>query len=438
VSDDQIREIKNIAFPSGTVTLDTEQLDKIQDATNTISRLTDEQMGRIRDIVATIGETSSEQIQTITVKIIDGLKELPSLQYKQIFQQTEAIEKAMQPLLDQHSRAIHDAMQPLMEKQSLLIAEALAEPIAKWNHEIVNLLGRIPLLPPDQKFAIGNHVNQFRRDLEAAFAEREATIRAHELGRSLEEGAIDVTLPGRPTAMGRLHPVTQTLREIYAIWAEMGFQIYRSREVEDDDTNFGLLNMPEHHPARDMWDTFYTTTPGVILRTHTSPGQIHAMHAYVPEPIRVILPGMVYRYEQISVRSEIQFHQVEGLAVGHGIRMTDLKGTIAAFARRLYGADRQVRYRASHFPFTEPSMEVDVECILCDGNGCSVCKYTGWLEIAGCGMVHPVVLKNGGYDPAEFSGFAFGFGVERMVMLKHGIADIRYFWGDDLRFLEQF
>jgi phenylalanyl-tRNA synthetase alpha chain len=221
----------------------------------------------------------------------------------------------------------------------------------------------------------------------------------------------------------------------------MGFQVYRSRDVEDDDTNFTLLNIPPHHPARDMWDTFHTTTPGVILRTHTSPGQIRAMHEYGEngtQPIRVILPGMCYRYEQISARSEIQFNQVEGLAVGHNIRMTDLKGTIAEFARRMFGEDKRVRFRGSHFPFTEPSMEVDVECILCGGNGCSVCKYTGWLEIAGCGMVHPVVLENGGYDPTVWSGFAFGMGPERMTMLKHGIDDIRYFWGNDLRFLEQF
>ena len=202
--------------------------------------------------------------------------------------------------------------------------------------------------------------------------------------------------------------------------------------------NFGLLNMPPHHPARDMWDTFYTTQPGVILRTHTSPGQIHAMRQYYPEPIRVILPGMCYRYEQITARSEIMFNQVEGLAVGKEITMADLKGTIADFARRMFGAGRQVRFRASHFPFTEPSAEVDMDCILCEGEGCRVCKYTGWLEIMGCGMVHPVVLKNGGYDPGVYSGFAFGMGPERIAMLKHGIEDIRYFWGNDLRFLEQF
>ena len=255
--------------------------------------------------------------------------------------------------------------------------------------------------------------------------------------RSLAEESVDVTLPGRPVVRGRLHPSTQTLRAIYGIFAEMGFQVYRSREVEDDELNFGLLNMPEHHPARDMWDTFYTTTPGVVLRTHTSPGQIHVMRQLCPRPIRVILPGMCYRYEQITTRSEIMFHQVEGLAVGAHVTMADLKGTVTAFARRTFGAGRQVRIRSSYFPFTEPSIEVDVECFLCAGKGCGLCKRTGWLEIMGAGMVHPAVLRNGGYDPARFSGFAFGMGVERAVMLKYGLDDIRLFWGNDLRFLEQ-
>jgi phenylalanyl-tRNA synthetase alpha chain len=187
-----------------------------------------------------------------------------------------------------------------------------------------------------------------------------------------------------------------------------------------------------------MQDTFYTTNPDVLLRTHTSPGQIRVMRDYCPEPIRVILPGMCYRHEQITARSEIQFHQVEGLAVGPNIHFSDLKGTLINFARRLYGAGRPVRFRASHFPFTEPSAEVDVQCFLCDGQGCRLCKYAGWLEICGCGMVHPIVLRNGGYDPDKVSGFAFGMGPERITMLRHGIEDIRYFWGNDLRFLEQF
>jgi phenylalanyl-tRNA synthetase alpha chain len=218
----------------------------------------------------------------------------------------------------------------------------------------------------------------------------------------------------------------------------MGFQIYRSRDVETDEMNFEMLNIPAHHPARDMWDTFYTTTEGVLLRTHTSPGQIRAMREFCPEPIRVVLPGMCYRYEQITARSEIQFHQVEGLAVGRNITMTDLKGTLISFAHRMFGAERRVRFRASYFPFTEPSAEMDVECLICGGSGCGICKQSGWLEILGCGMVHPRVLENGGYDPTVYSGFAFGLGPERITMLNHRIEDIRFFWANDLRFLEQF
>jgi phenylalanyl-tRNA synthetase alpha chain len=196
--------------------------------------------------------------------------------------------------------------------------------------------------------------------------------------------------------------------------------------------------MPRHHPAREMQDTFYTTDPEVLLRTHTSPGQIRVMRERAPEPIRVVLPGMCFRYEQITVRSEIQFNQIEGLAVGHHITMADLKGTLSAFARRTFGQNVRTRFRASYFPFTEPSAEMDVECFVCGGAGCPVCKRTGWLEILGSGMVHPTVLQNGGYDPELFSGFAFGMGPERITMLKHGIEDVRHFWGNDLRFLAQF
>lgn len=307
--------------------------------------------------------------------------------------------------------------------------------------EVTQLLRMTGQLPPEERADFGKKANEIKNDLVKAFEAKEEAIRQHELAQSLEEGEIDITMPGRPRQTGGLHPSTRTLRQIQDIWAEMGFQVYRSRDIEDDDTNFTKLNIPPHHPARDMWDTFYTTQDGVILRTHTSPGQIRAMQDYGDngsQPIRVILPGMCYRYEQISARSEIQFHQVEGLAIGRNIRMTDLKGTIADFARRLYGPDTKVRYRASYFPFTEPSMEVDVQCMLCSGEGCSVCKYTGWLEIMGCGMVHPTVLRNGGYDPTEWSGFAFGMGPERITMLKHDIQDIRYFWGNDMRFLSQF
>ncbi|MCX6544054.1 MAG: phenylalanine--tRNA ligase subunit alpha [Acidobacteria bacterium] len=303
---------------------------------------------------------------------------------------------------------------------------------------VVAALGTLGTLPKEERREFGQRANQARQALEQACEAAAQRVRASELERAITAGAIDVTLPGRALARGRLHPAVQTLRRIYAIFAEMGFQVYRSRDVELDEYNFTLLNIPPHHPARDMWDTFYTTTPNVILRTHTSPGQIHVMRERAPEPIRVILPGMCYRYEQITARSEIQFYQIEGLAIGRHITMADLKGTLTAFAHTLFGTAVRTRFRSDHFPFTEPSAEMDVECFVCDGAGCPVCKQSGWLEILGCGMVHPVVLENGGYDPREFSGFAFGMGPQRITMLMHKIEDIRYFFANDLRFLEQF
>jgi phenylalanyl-tRNA synthetase alpha chain len=304
--------------------------------------------------------------------------------------------------------------------------------------EVKKAINRIKEIPNAEKRAYGQEVNRVKETLQQAYDAAVQRQKEQALERSLSEGALDVTLPGRPAPRGRLHIATRVLRDIAAIFADLGFQIYRSREVEDDLTNFELLNMPPHHPARDMWDTFHTTTPGVLLRTHTSPGQIHVMRECAPEPIRVILPGMCYRYEAITTRSEIMFHQVEGLAIGTHVTMADLKGTIIAFARRLFGEQRQVRIRSSYFPFTEPSIEVDMDCIVCGGKGCGLCKRTGWLEIMGAGMVHPTVLKNGGYDPDRFSGFAFGMGPQRITMLKYAIDDIRQFWANDLRFLRQF
>ncbi len=307
--------------------------------------------------------------------------------------------------------------------------------------DVTLMLRKTGELPAEERPTFGKRANEIKGLLQTAHDERADLIAEAELAADLEHGEIDITLPGRARKIGGLHPTTRTLRDFYRIWGDMGFQVFRSREVEDDDTNFTMLNIPPHHPARDMQDTFYTTEENIILRTHTSPGQIHAMHELGEDgtqPIRVILPGMVYRYEQITARSEVQFTQVEGLAIGKNITMSDLKGTIAAFAERFFGVGTQVRFRASYFPFTEPSMEVDTECFLCGGEGCNVCKYTGWLEIGGSGMVHPVVLQNGGYDPTEWSGFAFGMGPERITMLKHGITDIRNFWANDLRFLEQF
>lgn len=319
------------------------------------------------------------------------------------------------------------------------------ENLETWYRETLGRKGRVYLLTrqmghlsAEERPVFGKRLNEIKQELQAAYDGRVAEIKTAELQAKLSADAIDVTLPGRPQRRGGLHIITQTLREIYRIFGDMGFQIYLSPDVETDAYNFEMLNFPPHHPAREMQDSFYTDKQDVILRTHTSAGQIRAMLEYYPEPIRVILPGMCYRNEQITTRSEIQFTQVEGLAVGDNITFADLKGTLTEFAHRMFGAERQTRFRASYFPFTEPSAEMDVTCFLCEGEGCQVCKFTGWLEILGCGMVHPTVLRNGGYDPLVHFGFAFGMGPERIAMLKHGIDDIRQFWANDLRFLGQF
>ncbi len=322
--------------------------------------------------------------------------------------------------------------------------------LAAWEKQYLGRKGQLTrltravgTLPKEERPTFGKRANAIKQELTAAHEARLAQVKQEALSKDLAQGAVDVTLPGRPVALGHLHLTTQTLRQLYAIFAQMGFEVYEAPDVELEAYNFDLLNIPAYHPARDMWDTFWVrdephSEARRLLRTHTSPGQIRAMRERAPQPLRVILPGKVYRYEQITTRSEHQFYQVEGLAVGRTITMTDLIGTMHQFAELFYGAGRKIRVRSSYFPFTEPSIEIDTDCILCGGKGCSVCKYTGWLEIAGAGMVHPVVLQNGGYDPAEWSGFAFGLGVERPAMMKYGVKDIRYFYGNDLRFLRQF
>jgi len=304
-------------------------------------------------------------------------------------------------------------------------------------------------LSKEERPVVGQAANKVKVALEAALAEKTEAVKRSALERSLSEEKLDVTLPGRSVHIGRLHPSTQQLRRVLFILAEMGFQVYTSREVETDEMNFQLLNFAPHHPAREMQDSFYIESDGrdenpILMRTHTSPGQIRAMREASatnpenPPTIRIALPGMCFRYEQITARSEIQFNQVEGLAVGENITFADLKGTLTDFARRMFGQNARTRFRASYFPFTEPSAEMDIECFVCGGKGCQVCKNSGWLEILGCGMVHPVVLQNGGYDPKRYSGFAWGMGPERQLMLRNKINDIRYFWGNDVRFLEQF
>ncbi len=333
-----------------------------------------------------------------------------------------------------------------LQTEALEALEAIGdtEALERWrvrylgrSGELTALLRSIGRLPREERPLAGQTGNEVKAALENAYAEKAEALERAEREAALEAERVDVTLPGQPVQMGRLHLTTQILRQICDIFAQMGFQVYDAPDVETDEMNFGLLNMPPYHPARDLWDTFWVNDE-VLLRTHTSPGQIRVMRERCPEPIRVILPGKCYRYEQVTARSEHQFYQVEGLAVGRNITMADLKGTMLNFARRFYGPDQEVRLRGSYFPFTEPSVEFDGRCILCHGQGCRVCKYSGWLELAGAGMVHPVVLENGGYDPAIYSGFAFGFGVERPAMLKYDIDDIRYFYGNDMRFLSQF
>lgn len=339
-----------------------------------------------------------------------------------------------------------EQLEELYKKSLDALSEAVDTAVLEnWYRDTLGKKGQVYLmtrqvgqLSNEERPAFGKRLNVIKNELQAAYEERLSALKASELESELSSSAIDVTLPGRPLNRGALHVVTQTLREIYRIFGDMGFQIYRSPDVETDAYNFELLNFPPYHPAREMQDSFYTEKSDVILRTHTSAGQIRAMREYYPEPIRVILPGMCYRNEQITTRSSIQFTQVEGLAVGENITFADLKGTLTEFAKRLFGAQRKTRFRASYFPFTEPSAEMDVSCFLCDGEGCAICKQTGWLEILGSGMVHPNVLRNGGYDPERYTGFAFGMGPERITMLKYGIDDLRLFWRNDLRFLQQF
>jgi phenylalanyl-tRNA synthetase alpha chain len=307
--------------------------------------------------------------------------------------------------------------------------------------DLPNILRGVAELPPEQRGAVGKRANQARKRLEAAIERRGAALEAAELERRLASDAIDVTLPGDPPQpVGRLHVLTQTRREIEDVFLGLGFSVLEGPEVESVRYNFDALNHSPTHPARGRSDTFYVADD-VVLRTHTSPMQIRAMEAQ-PPPLYVIIPGRVYRRDSDATHTP-QFHQVEGLAVDRGITLADLKGTLLDFSRAIFGADREVRLRPHFFPFTEPSVEVDVSCFNCarDGSPCQVCKGSGWLEILGAGMVDPNVLghvREHGYDPEEVQGFAFGMGIERIAALKYGIPDIRTLYQNDVRVLEQF
>ncbi len=290
-------------------------------------------------------------------------------------------------------------------------------------------------LEPDQRRAVGQVINKAKSEFQQKLEATKAAMQNAVLTARLARESVDITLPGRAQSIAGLHPVTITLRRISKIFASVGFKVVEGPEIEDDYHNFEALNIPAHHPARAMHDTFYFDAH-TVLRTHTSPVQIRAMEAEKP-PLKVIAPGRVYRCDS-DVTHTPMFHQVEGFLVDTDVSFADLKGIVYEFLRAFFEKDIQVRFRPSYFPFTEPSAEVDIECVMCDGAGCRVCGHTGWLEVMGCGMIHPEVFKSVEINSEEFTGFAFGMGVERLAMLRYGINDLRMFFENDLKFLEQF
>jgi phenylalanyl-tRNA synthetase alpha chain len=315
--------------------------------------------------------------------------------------------------------------------------EALELDVLGKKGRVTEVLRGIGKLPPEDRPKLGSVANGVRQRIEAAILERRAVLGSAELDARLAAETIDVTMPGRPIARGSLHPSIESMAEIARIFGQFGFQVYESPEIEDDVHNFQDLNIPPDHPARDLWDTLYVDVPGHLLRTHTSPGQIHVMRTVKP-PIRALLPGRCYRYEAIDASHASEFFQVEGLMVDQGTTLGDLRGLLEAFAHAMFGAGKKTRFRPGYYPFTEPSVAFDVECLVCGGVGCPVCGRSGWLTILGAGMVHPVVLRNGGLDPERYQGFAFGMGPERIAMLRHRIGDLRLFLENDMRFLGKF
>lgn len=303
--------------------------------------------------------------------------------------------------------------------------------------EVTALLKGLGKLSPEERPKMGAFVNAVREALEAELDKIKSSMETAAMNARLEEEKIDITLPGRAPKTGHIHPLTTVNEMIEDFFMKMGYTVEEGPEVEQDYYNFECLNLPKDHPARDMQDSFYITE-NFLLRTHTSPVQARTMQRHEPNsPIRMIAPGKVYRWDYDATHSPV-FHQMEGLIVDEHIRFSDLKGMLEDFLREIFGPQTKVRFRASFFPFTEPSAEVDISCVMCGGEGCRVCSHTGWLEILGCGMVHPNVLRLNGYDPDKVNGFAFGMGVERIAMLKYGIDDLRLFYENDMRFLNQF
>jgi phenylalanyl-tRNA synthetase alpha chain len=345
--------------------------------------------------------------------------------------------------------ALSEVEQLACSARSALAAAADDKALEAWRVAYLGRKGKLTLFlrslgsfPPEERRRVGAAANRLKEELTAALAAHQAEMGQQRLVAAIEKGRLDVSLPGRPKKVGRLHPVTQTLRDVLDVFVSMGFSVVEGPEVELDYYNFEALRMPKDHPARDMWDTLYVDIPrngeyDIVLRTHTSPNQVRVMEKMQP-PIRVVVPGRCYRYEATDPTHEWMQTQVEVLAVDEGISMADLKGTLFEFARRIFGRERQVRFRCDYFPFVEPGAEVAIDCFLCGGEGCRTCGGEGWIEILGAGMVHPEVLANMGYDTERYTGFAAGLGIERICMLRHGVEDIRLFYANDLRFLQQF
>jgi phenylalanyl-tRNA synthetase alpha chain len=303
---------------------------------------------------------------------------------------------------------------------------------------LTEILRGMGALSAEERPVIGQVANEVRAAIEGVISAKQEEYRKAETANKLRAETIDVTLPGRPVPLGSVHPLNKVIQEVEDIFIGMGYQVAEGPEVEQDYYNFEALNLPKNHPARDMQDSFYITEE-ILMRTHTSPVQVRTMERMKGEvPVKIICPGKVYRRDDDDATHSHVFTQIEGLVIDRGIRMSDLKGTLLQFVREMFGQETKIRMRPSFFPFTEPSAEVDVTCMMCGGSGCRTCKQSGWLEILGSGMVHPRVLEMSGYDPNIYSGFAFGMGVERIAMLKYGIDDIRHFYMNDLRFLRQF
>ncbi len=344
-------------------------------------------------------------------------------------------------MLDQLKGLRTQALSELSEVDSLRGLELWRVRHLGKKSALIQILRSLATLPAEERRRAGAQANEVKTALESGLSEKERQLQEALLASPLKSRQLDVTLPGRPYPIGGLHPITQTINEICEIFGNMGFQTIEGPEVELEYYNFEALNIPPHHPAREMFATLWVETGGgeetTLLRTHTSPMQIRLMERERP-PIRVIVPGRAYRYEATDATHESIFFQVEGLAVDTNITMADLKGTLLEFCRCLFGDERKVRFRCDYFPFVEPGAEMAIECLACAGAGCRLCGHSGWIEILGAGMVHPDVLARVGIDPDIYSGFAFGMGVERLPMLRYGVDDIRLFYNNDLRFLRQF